>query len=592
MKRALQIIVLFFSFVSHAQTKELDSLRVELMKSEKDTNRVFILLKIGFRYYQYSPDSLLKYTTEAMDLSEELNFTKGIANGYNNLGTLAHSKSDYQKARENWLKFLSISEESNDLEGVNKALNNLGIVNKVLGNYAESLTYYERSLGTKKASDLLGKAGTLNNIGLVHYQLGNYSEALEYFNQSLDIKKEIGNEASFATTLANIGTVHKEIGEYEIAMDYYERSLVIDSTLNKLLRVASLYQKMGEVLMEVNEYEKALRYFDNSLRITLKQGNKSIAGNLKMFIGDIHFRNKEYSQALNHLEEALGIYRSIESKLGMTRCLNLLGELYLNLENYTKSIELGNQSLKIAKELGAKKEIGDASKLLCEAYQGTGNFKKALEFALLHKIYTDSILSDIQSEEIANFKSRYEIEKISAENEKLLGLNVLNETEIEKGRLQIQRQNTLIFGGAIVLILSLILTYTAYRYYQTRKKSIDLLQAKNNEILLQSKQLQEQSEQLKEANQEVVQMNESLEELVKLRTQKMHSQNEKLREYTFSNAHLVRAPLANILGLTALLKENNLTPDERKELNSKILTSAEELDQVVRKVNDVLGSEE
>ena len=121
---------------------------------------------------------------------------------------------------------------------------------------------------------------------------------------------------------------------------------------------------------------------------------------------------------------------------------------------------------------------------------------------------------------------------------------------------------------------------------------MELLERKNQEITNQSKVLAEQADELIKVNEEIQRMNEHLEEKVRMRTAHIQAQNEKLREYAFSNAHHVRAPLARILGITDQLRTNGGIPDpKRKELNNSLLDSAEELDQVIRKVSKILSDE-
>jgi signal transduction histidine kinase len=60
-----------------------------------------------------------------------------------------------------------------------------------------------------------------------------------------------------------------------------------------------------------------------------------------------------------------------------------------------------------------------------------------------------------------------------------------------------------------------------------------------------------------------------------------------LKEITWIQSHVVRAPLARLMGLVNLLEsdEGDLT-EESKELLGYIKISAEELDQVVRSISD------
>jgi len=58
---------------------------------------------------------------------------------------------------------------------------------------------------------------------------------------------------------------------------------------------------------------------------------------------------------------------------------------------------------------------------------------------------------------------------------------------------------------------------------------------------------------------------------------------EALQDIAYQQSHLVRRPLANILGITQLLTDDTqLTEEERKSLLADLRSSAEELDDVVR----------
>ena len=67
----------------------------------------------------------------------------------------------------------------------------------------------------------------------------------------------------------------------------------------------------------------------------------------------------------------------------------------------------------------------------------------------------------------------------------------------------------------------------------------------------------------------------------------MKSRNQKLAEYAFINSHLLRAPLARILGLAELVSKEVIL-SEHQELLDNFRTSAEELDTIVTKINEIL----
>lgn len=69
--------------------------------------------------------------------------------------------------------------------------------------------------------------------------------------------------------------------------------------------------------------------------------------------------------------------------------------------------------------------------------------------------------------------------------------------------------------------------------------------------------------------------------------QTIEKQNEKLKEIAWMQSHLVRAPLARIMGLVSLIHDYNLEDEkETKDLLSYLLISANELDGMIKDISD------
>jgi PAS domain S-box-containing protein len=66
----------------------------------------------------------------------------------------------------------------------------------------------------------------------------------------------------------------------------------------------------------------------------------------------------------------------------------------------------------------------------------------------------------------------------------------------------------------------------------------------------------------------------------------VEEQNEKLREISWIQSHVVRAPLARILGLISLIKDLKANGIEKAEIMDYLEISANELDQVIREITN------
>jgi PAS domain S-box-containing protein len=66
----------------------------------------------------------------------------------------------------------------------------------------------------------------------------------------------------------------------------------------------------------------------------------------------------------------------------------------------------------------------------------------------------------------------------------------------------------------------------------------------------------------------------------------VETQNEKLREISWIQSHLVRAPVARILGLAQLIGDKKDSGDDREKMLRYLLTSANELDEIIKNITD------
>ncbi len=64
----------------------------------------------------------------------------------------------------------------------------------------------------------------------------------------------------------------------------------------------------------------------------------------------------------------------------------------------------------------------------------------------------------------------------------------------------------------------------------------------------------------------------------------IEAQNQKLREISWMQSHVVRAPLARIMGLIQIFKDTNSAEEEKEKALDYILLSANELDDVIKEI--------
>lgn len=114
------------------------------------------------------------------------------------------------------------------------------------------------------------------------------------------------------------------------------------------------------------------------------------------------------------------------------------------------------------------------------------------------------------------------------------------------------------------------------------------VQARNFELVEKSNEIETMNEELNALNEELSTINETLETTVQKRTSELETQNKQLTEYAFINSHILRAPLARILGLAHLILSTESNAIQDKDLLKGLIHASNELDVIIRKISDIL----
>ena len=142
-----------------------------------------------------------------------------------------------------------------------------------------------------------------------------------------------------------------------------------------------------------------------------------------------------------------------------------------------------------------------------------------------------------------------------------------------------------------VLFVQSLADYAAIAHKnQQIKQLLEEIRSKNISLESQIGENRLMNDELNALNEELMSVNEGLEKTVMERTSILQDQNEQLAEYAFINSHLLRAPIARILGLSNIItKEVKL--DKDKHMLEALHITTQELDEIVRKIGDILYEE-
>ena len=307
------LIAYCFSF---AQTKDIDSLLTILRTDKEDTAKAIHLNNLSNKYILINKDSALHYANEALMLANNLptfrpgkdgiGWLKGIADAYNNIGSVYYNGGNYSKALEHYFKALKIDEELQSKIGIAKCFADIATIYTALGNYNKAIDYSFKAL---KINEELGIkrsiAASYNTLGNIFFEQQDHAKAEDYYFKALKINEEIGNKSGIAACLSNIGGIYSAQLNYTKAANYHFKALKMDEEIGNKIGIACDMVHIGCFYITTKNYTEAEQYLLQSLSISdsLKNmsGQKDAAENLSI----VYSKTGKHQKALEYYQRAM-----------------------------------------------------------------------------------------------------------------------------------------------------------------------------------------------------------------------------------------------------------------------------------------------
>ncbi|MBK9983020.1 MAG: tetratricopeptide repeat protein [Saprospiraceae bacterium] len=432
------LLQIFNSNLCVAQnTHKLDSLLNELSTAKEDSDKVFTLNAVSRLFWQ-SSDYLKarKYAEDALKLSEEINYGKGKAGAYTNIGITYEDQGDFSKALEYFLIVIKISEE---------------------------------------ISDKKGQAHGYLECGNIYYYKGNYPEALNSFFTANKLYEEIGDMEGVASGHITMGVINYEQGNFTEGVANILAALKIEETRGDTQAIAGCYINLALIYTKQHNYTDALRSNFSALKIMERIGDKKSSFNCYNNISQIYILQKDYVKALNYSLAALKIAEGINDKKSISYAYINIGTAYIGLKEYKEARKYLEDALSISKGIGSKDGITDVYLSLASLDSAVGNYNLSLKHYKLYIFYKDSLLNENKSRQIEEMKTKYESEK--KDNEIIL---LTKDKELQNSVIKRQKLVKYYFIAGIVTLLLFFILF--YKNYQT--KQLLKLQTLRNRIAI------------------------------------------------------------------------------------------------------------
>lgn len=447
--RSFLILILFYIGVfAFTQSTKIDSLKAIVEDLEEDTARIKVLNEMAFILYRTAPEEAIKYSTDAKNLAEQVEFQPGLADAYKNIGLGYFMQGNYTEAFRNWEPALRIYEVLGDDQ----------YIANILGNQAS-----------------------------IYYTIGDYIQAIEFNLQALKIAEKLNDSVRLATLYLNIGSVYSEQpAKYDTALSYYSRALKIGEAIEYIELVGIGSINMGELYFKKEAYDSALFYIEQSL--ALLSGNIDIAASLN-FLGRIYAEQGEYQTAIEYQLDALDMAQKEQAQREEVRIFLGLASTYLKQGNPQRAIYCYDHAKSTAKEIGLNYELSEAYQGLANSFSEIEDFQNAYQYLALQNKIEETIHSIEIEEKTSGAMFTFQLNKKQDEIEILE-----KESIIEQLRSKKQRGISIAAGSIGILLLMLAGGF--YNRFLFIRKTSKKINTQKDEIESQRDAIQAARDQL------------------------------------------------------------------------------------------------
>lgn len=292
--------IFFFSSLS-AQQQQRDSLLALIQQKEtRDTHRVHLLVDYAVLTYHDEASDGKPYIDEALALSKELDFQRGLGFSNTALSGYYYSKGKLDSALMYATKGARILEEINDQEHIMAAYNNMAMIYNnegktdlaietylrifekienrpamvqhlaICNNLAlayqkseqvdEAIRWYEKMLGYAEQTQI-PEGFIYANVGLANQYVRKerYELAQQTALAAYDFARRLKAQKPLLESLQILGLSHFHSEDYSSSLRYYREALSIADSIGALRNQQAIQEQITRLYDETGQYEKALR---------------------------------------------------------------------------------------------------------------------------------------------------------------------------------------------------------------------------------------------------------------------------------------------------------------------------------------------
>lgn len=368
-------------------------------------------------------------------------------------------------------------------------------------------------------SSLSSYTQLLLDIGELLEEIGNYDISLKNYFDALKIAEEKSFLKDQVNALIGLSRNYYRLKQPNMSIEFVSKGIALAEKNMFTAELARAYNQIGLTLKSEKRYVEANQFFKKALDIRIQLSDQRGQSTSLANIGETLEALGDFRQALNYHLESVAIKEAILYQSGLAWGYFDLASVYTKMNNFEKAQLFLDKAEKTARSTGVIIVLINVYETRRELYRKQGKLEAAIRYSYLFEKLKDSVNNAALTNRILSIQSLYDLDKKNQEIELLRQNKQVQEDQLNIQRSKINQQRLIIGGGIIGFVLLSILAFTLYQFFRKTARLNRQIQERNEEI-------QVQSEELEESNASLALLNKALSE----RQEEIAAQSEELSE--------------------------------------------------------------
>ncbi|KAA5824515.1 tetratricopeptide repeat protein [Algibacter amylolyticus] len=309
----------------------------------------------SFRAYSYTAivlsdlalyDSAIYYNKIALPFAKKINYEKGIAATYINLGNTYQFFGRYDNVVDNYIKGIQIFKTIADSSSVSQSYQNLAALFSAINRHDKEIEYLELALKNNPKDNKVQKGMIYGDLGLAQTKLQMLPNALAFFNKADSISRIVSNNRLSFFVSRNYGEYHLLTQDYKKAIPFFEQALQINNGINDEYYRAEVLFKLGEAYSNLKRYQASKSYLKKALEFAKKNNIREIQERVYLELAYISKSQGDYKDAYTYKELSSKFSDSLKNE----RFIKQINVLEAQFKSKKKDNEIYEQRLLLAQQ--------------------------------------------------------------------------------------------------------------------------------------------------------------------------------------------------------------------------------------------------